>query len=82
MVKELFKAIRLNNLFILGIIFATIELFFIFKTTAKPIQLNGLLIYLCVLLTSASGYVINDIFDKKAISLILSLTKPLYHQKN
>ena len=81
MVKELFKAIRLNNLFILGVIFATIELFFIFKTTAKPIQLNGLLIYLCVLLTSASGYVINDSFDKKSDQLNFKLNKTTLSSK-
>ena len=81
MVKELFKSIRLNNLFILAIIFATIELFFIFKTTAKPIQLNGLLIYLCVLLTSASGYVINDSFDKQSDQLNFKLNKTTLSSK-
>ena len=75
MVRELFKAVRLNNLILLAFLFASIELFFHFKINTSTFQNYSLLNYINILITAAFGYVINDSFDKKSDLLNEKLNK-------
>lgn len=68
---NILKLIRIQNLFIVFFTMYCIRyciLFPIFKLNGMELQLSGLLFFLLVLSTSlitASGYIINDYFDRK-----------------
>ncbi len=82
MVKEVIKAIRLKNLILLSLIFFTVELFFYLKVPFCSFNLHSFLLYTSALLCAASGYIINDYFDKQSDTINNKLNKSSLSRKS
>jgi 4-hydroxybenzoate polyprenyltransferase len=61
MVKKYFKAIRIKNLSLLGLIFWGLMLHN--YSESFSFEIEHLLLFVCVIITTASGYLINNYFD-------------------
>lgn len=81
MVTEIAKAIRLKNLFILSVIFFSIELLLNQKVPLTQFNNLSLFAYLSIICTAASGYVINDFFDVKSDTINKKKNKALLSKK-
>ena len=61
MVKKYFKAIRIKNLALLGLIFW--GLMFHNYSESLSFKVDHLLLFTCIIITTASGYLINNYYD-------------------
>ena len=61
MVKKYFKAIRIKNLALLGLIFGGLMLHS--YSDSFSFEIDHLLLFTSVIITTASGYLINNYYD-------------------